>query len=235
MHHHTLRDSIATLCDDVSEQHPVRPRQRARRNDELFLRRLGSPVERQRATGDNQYNRSWTYDALGNMQTRVENGATTNYSYDPNHKHAVSSAGSATYQYDANGNMTNRAGDTLTYDVENRLTNVVKGGVTTSFAYNGDGTRVKRSVSNAGTTYYIGNYFEVWVPNSGTTTFNKYYYFGKQRIALRNSSGMVYLHSDHLGSISATSGATSSAGASANFAGTAATAICFRMLATRIL
>ncbi|TAH53242.1 MAG: hypothetical protein EYC68_03910 [Chloroflexota bacterium] len=59
-------------------------------------------------TGGNQYNRSWTYDALGNMQTRVENGAPTNYSYDPNHKHAVASAGGAAYQYDANGNMTNR-------------------------------------------------------------------------------------------------------------------------------
>jgi RHS repeat-associated protein len=154
------------------------------------------------ANGGNQYARSWTYDALGNMQTRVEQGVTTNYSYDPNHKHAVASAGGATYQYDANGNMTNRNGDALTYDVENRLTSVTKAGVTTSFAYNGDGTRVKRNVSNAGTTYYIGNYFEVWVPNSGTTTFNKYYYFGSQRVAARIASTLFYFQGDHLGSSS---------------------------------
>jgi hypothetical protein len=154
------------------------------------------------ATGGNQYSRSWTYDALGNMQTRIEQGAPTNYSYDPNHKHAVASAWSATSQYDANGNMTNRNGDALTYDVENRLTSVAKGGVTTSFAYNGDGTRVKRSVSNAGTMYYIGNYFEVWVPNSGTTTFNKYYYFGAQRVAARIVSTLFYFQGDHLGSSS---------------------------------
>jgi RHS repeat-associated protein len=153
-------------------------------------------------TGGNQYNRSWTYDALGNMQTRVEQGVTTNYSYDPNHKHAVASAGSATYQYDANGSMTNRNGDALTYDVENRLTSVTKAGVTTSFAYNGDGTRVKRSVSNAGTTYYIGNIYEVWVPNSGTTTFNKYYYFGTQRIAAKIAGTLFYFQGDHLGSSS---------------------------------
>jgi len=92
-----------------------------------------------------------------------------------------------------------------------------------------DNNRVKK-VAGSTATYYIGNYYEVTV--GGAT---KYYYFGKQRIALRNSVGVVYLHGDHLGSTSATSGATSGAGASANFAGTAATAICFRMLATRIL
>jgi RHS repeat-associated protein len=161
-------------------------------------RLLGASV----ATGGNQYSRSWTYDALGNMQTRIEQGAPTNYSYDPNHKHAVANAGGAAYQYDANGNMTNRNGDALTYDAENHLTSVVKGGVTTSFAYNGDGTRVKRSVSNAGTMYYIGNYYEVYVPNSGTTTFNKYYYFGTQRIAAKIAGTLFFFQGDHLGSSS---------------------------------
>ena len=99
-------------------------------------------------------------------------------------------------------------GDSLAYDTENKLTSITVGGTTTTYAYDGDGSRVKRS-ANGVTSYYIGNHYEVTV--GGATSVLKYYYFGKQRIALRNSSGVVYLHSDHLGSISATSGATSSA------------------------
>jgi RHS repeat-associated protein len=51
--------------------------------------------------------------------------------------------------------------------------------------------------------YYVGNHYEV---TNGVAT--KYYYFGKQRIAMRTTAGVVYLHSDHLGSTSATSGAS---------------------------
>jgi RHS repeat-associated protein len=160
--------------------------------------------------GPNQYSRSWTYDSIGNMQTRVEQGVTTTYSYDANHDHAVKQAGANYFCYDANGNMTKRNatsaacsnGDQLTYDVENHLTQVVKGATTTNFAYNGDGTRVKREVVGTGTTYYIGNYFEVYVPNSGTTTFNKYYYFSAQRVAAKIAGTLFYLQGDHLGSSS---------------------------------
>ena len=56
----------------------------------------------------------------------------------------------------------------------------------------GDGTRVKRNVPNVGTTYYIGNCYKVWVPNSGTTTFNKFYYFGAQRVAAKIAGTLFY-------------------------------------------
>jgi RHS repeat-associated protein len=97
--------------------------------------------------------------------------------------------------------MISRDGDTLAYDVENRLTSVTKAGVTTTFAYNGDGTRVRR-ITPTGTTYFIGNYYEVYVPTSGSTTFNKYYYFGAQRVAAKIANTLFYLQGDHLGSSS---------------------------------
>lgn len=79
------------------------------------------------------------------------------------HAHAVSSTSSGwTYQYDANGNMTSRGNGTLsftlTYDGENRLTNV-SGSAGATFVYDGDGQRVKGTAAGV-TTYYIGNYFE---------------------------------------------------------------------------
>lgn len=86
----------------------------------------------------------------------------------------------------------------MSYDVENRMTSMTTAGGTTTFGYNGDGTRVSRTVA-AGTTYYIGNYYEVWKP-SGTATINKYYYFGANRVAANISGTLFYMQGDHLGS-----------------------------------
>ncbi|MDE3091100.1 MAG: RHS repeat-associated core domain-containing protein, partial [Chloroflexota bacterium] len=143
------------------------------------------------------YSQGWTYDPLGNITLRTDNGAPTAYGYtDAAHKHAVTQVGTTTYAYDPNGNMTNRNGQTLSYDTENRLTQVISGTVTTQYVYNADGARVKKIVGGV-TTYYVGNYYEV---TSGAVT--KYYYFGAQRVAMRTSAGVTYLHSDHLGSTS---------------------------------
>ena len=45
---------------------------------------------------------------------------------------------------------------------------------------------------------------------SAASGVTKYYYFGSQRVALQTASGITYLHADHLGSTSVTSGAVSS-------------------------
>ena len=81
----------------------------------------------------------------------------------------------------------------LSYDRENHLTGV-SGGVAASFAYDGDGKRVK-SVSGAAVTAYIGNYYQ-W-----NRAAKKYYYLGGQRVAMQDgSNNTFYLLSDHLGS-----------------------------------
>jgi YD repeat-containing protein len=55
----------------------------------------------------------------------------------------------------------------LSYDAENRLTSV-SGGATASFAYDGDGNRVKGTVNGVTTVYPstslragVGNYYEL--------------------------------------------------------------------------
>jgi len=123
--------------------------------------------------------------------------------------HAVSSWNGNTYWYDANGNQTSRFSgvtvDNLHYDAENRLIEVERntsGNIVATFVYDGDGNRVKATLSGV-TTYYVGNYFE-WT--GSTSTMVKYYYAGGQRIAMRKGNpGTVYwLLGDHLGSTAIT-------------------------------
>ena len=67
-----------------------------------------------------------------------------NYTYETNHKHAVTNMSSGeNYGYDANGNQTQRmvGGNTynLSYDAENRLVGV-SGAATATFVYDGTET-----------------------------------------------------------------------------------------------
>ncbi|MDO8473061.1 MAG: hypothetical protein Q7T05_04505, partial [Dehalococcoidia bacterium] len=69
------------------------------------------------------YSESYAYDILGNIMDM--NGTSYTYGAKP---HAVTSVGAYTQSYDGNGNMTGRANSTgtqtLTFDVENRLSQV---------------------------------------------------------------------------------------------------------------
>jgi YD repeat-containing protein len=67
---------------------------------------------------------------------------------------------------EANGNLTLRAVDgitqTLAYDAENRLTQVVSGTETITYTYSGDGGLVRKETT-AGVTVYVGPHFELFV------------------------------------------------------------------------
>jgi RHS repeat-associated protein len=106
--------------------------------------------------------------------------------------HAIKKSG---YTYDANGNAKSRPGQTLYWDVQNRLKEVTNGTSTIeSYLYDPDGQRVKKTVGSTN-TYYISALYEI----SGSTVI-KYYYFNGQRIAMKKSTTLTYLHADHLGS-----------------------------------
>ena len=132
---------------------------------------------------------TYTYNASGANSTRP---------------HAVTKTGTGatavTYRYDANDNLTAGGGRTLTWDAENRPTQIVQAGVTTRFVYDGDGGRVKKTVSTAqNATVYIG---QLYVCQG--TACAKLIYAGRQRVAMVQvgSGATSYFHGDHLGSTS---------------------------------
>ncbi|MBI1176387.1 hypothetical protein GC207_02995 [bacterium] len=152
---------------------------------------------------------TFTYNALGNMLSNGEQGGST-YVYPTSGilPHAVRIVGTKTNAYDLVGNMTFRAGQSLGYDPENRLTSVVSGGVTlATFGYADGGDRLWKQSTNT-LSVWIGDLYEA----HGTT--NLFHIFaGSRRIAtyspgtqLPGAGGTTtafnYYHPDHLGSSS---------------------------------
>jgi RHS repeat-associated protein/uncharacterized repeat protein (TIGR01451 family) len=124
--------------------------------------------------GEGQFDRSWVYDEIGNIDRRVKEGAIVDYSYAGAAPHAVTNlSDGARFEYDDNGNMTLRVEisgtGVITYvqsfDIENRLARVVRdpGSEEYEFRYDGDGERVVR-LSPEGTTIYVGEHFEEYFP-----------------------------------------------------------------------
>jgi RHS repeat-associated protein len=81
------------------------------------------------------------------------------------------------------------------------------GGQDIRYFYDADGVLVRRT-SGGVTTVFVGPHAE-WNSSTGWTN---YYHFNGQRVAMRNSAGVFWLHGDHLGSaslITTNAGATS--------------------------
>lgn len=140
------------------------------------------------------------YDPIGNMTYKSDAGVMT-YGQNGAGPHAVTSLQRyqiTSYTYDANGNMTNGKDKVMQYDIENRLSKVVKSsGATTEFYYDGDGGRVKKTVDTTKVTVYIGSLYEVEQGNIIT----KHIFAGSNRIcSLKSNNTSSYYHSDHLGS-----------------------------------
>lgn len=143
--------------------------------------------------------KSYGYDDKGNITSIIDNLNTAlpfnfqNETYAPVRAHAVSSTGSGrTFQYDPNGNITNDGIRSFIYNADNMPTTVNS----TSFSYNGNGTRV-RKVSGGKTTDYIDKYYEC---TNGTCS--KFIFAGNIRVAINTNGVKLYYHPDHLGSSS---------------------------------
>lgn len=153
---------------------------------------------------------NWTinYDANGN-RTSVQVGSTTNtYTVAATSNKVTSITNpSRTITYDNAGNTTSDGQFTATYDLSNRMVTLTKAGVTTTFAYNGFGQRVRKFNAN-GTTLFVyspeghllGEYSATGAP------LREYVWFSGVPIAMftpdpanaANPPLIYYIHTDHL-------------------------------------
>jgi RHS repeat-associated protein len=122
--------------------------------------------------------------------------------------------GSATtsLNYDNNGNLTSAGSSTFNWDYNNRMTQAVTQGSTTTYSYDFAGNRVSQTVGST-TTIYPNKYYSITSTTNGTTTYattTVYVYNGDQLIAQLDQTytngattsvqKLRYIHPDHLGS-----------------------------------
>jgi RHS repeat-associated protein len=110
--------------------------------------------------------------------------------------HAVTSVGTDNYTYDNNGNMLTRPGQSIAWDAENRPVQVTSANGTSSFVYDGDGMRVKKTEGGE-QILYVNKYYE---ENLTTGEITTYYYLGGRRVAMRRDTTLQYIHQDHISS-----------------------------------
>ncbi|MBB6184650.1 hypothetical protein [Oleiagrimonas soli] len=131
---------------------------------------------------------SYAYDALNNISTMTNNGVGEIYNYDSSNRLiSVATGGSALHNfvYDDRGNMIQKDGTSLVFDLADRLKQIT--GVA-NYDYDASGRRVKKINNNGDITYYgyssAGKLMWQYVPTTTTTgTGSDYVYLRDKLIA----------------------------------------------------
>ncbi len=148
---------------------------------------------------------SYAYSSIGNLLSKA--GMT--YTYGATGQtcnrlmpHAVTSTSDGkTYTYDCNGNLLADGERTVTWDADNKPVSITRAGVgATTFAYSGEGARVKKEGAGKAIRY-VGDY-EDHVTDGVQV---RHIFLGPLRVATRVTGGInagtYYTHGDHLGSL----------------------------------
>ncbi|MFE7808736.1 RHS repeat-associated core domain-containing protein [Streptomyces sp. NPDC057430] len=148
--------------------------------------------------GPARYRQDFTYDTIGNITSRADNGGTaTTYGYPASgptsvRPHAVTSVGGDSYGYDAAGNMTSRtvagAASTYTWDETGQLVKAIVEGKSTDFVYDADGNRLIRRTPDGDRTAYIAG-TEITADAAGAVSARRYYTSGGATVAIRTPDG----------------------------------------------
>jgi RHS repeat-associated protein len=167
-----------------------------------------SCADGQQGTGDRAYAHTYRYSPDGKLLERVENGASTTYTYPAaggQHPHAPGRVGADTYTWDATGNLATRTAggqtQTFSWDVENLLRSVTGPAGRTEFVYDAAGQRLLRRAPDGRTTLYIGGHEVSANADGSSVSAVRLYTFDGQLVATRTPAGVEYLVSDATGSV----------------------------------
>ncbi len=141
----------------------------------------------------------YAFDAFGNRTSMTTGAATTTYAYDDADRlTSVTPPGQSAigYTWDDNGNLTGRGSDAFSWDYNDRMVAATIGGVSSSFAYLGDGLRNSRTVGSTTTvfTWDIAGGLPV-VLDDGSQ-----YVYGAGLLSQVSAAGTYYYLADGLGS-----------------------------------
>ena len=159
-----------------------------------------------------------TYSADGNIETKSDVAGGAKYAYDVSngHPHAVASIGALAYGYDAVGNQKSRPDLSIEYtpfDLPKKYTPTSGILTPTTFDYDGDQTRVRKTTPSD-ETIYAGAYERVThFGMQPPPTEHRYYIRSNERVVAlvtrtTQDTTTAYLHVDHLGSTDVITGGT---------------------------
>jgi len=148
---------------------------------------------------------AFTYDKVGNRQSRNDDGVITTYVYVANDRMTseTTAAVTTTYTFDDQGNTLNKSDGTSTtsfaHDPQHRVIEADSGSLIT-FAYDIAGTRQERADSSGTTSYIVDanrDYAQV-IEEQGAS--NVTYTYGLDLLSQNRGAATSYYHYDGLGS-----------------------------------
>ncbi|MFM2358000.1 MAG: hypothetical protein RJA61_737, partial [Candidatus Parcubacteria bacterium] len=145
------------------------------------------------------YTQTYTYNSIGNILTKSDQGTYTYGETGYINPHATTDINGTTLVYDNNGNLTSFGNKGYIWDYRNRMTaSGQTGSATTTYAYDHTVQRVWKVTGNA-TTTYPSMYFDT----KGATTTRHIFDTTGILIATVEGNGIAtstnYVHIDHLG------------------------------------
>src|SRR6185369_2901361 len=121
------------------------------------------------------------YAPNGNLTSKSDVG-TLSYN-DPTHPHAITGAGSDSFSHDPVGNQTTRPGATGSCTPFDLPKSITKSTGTTTFAYDGDEQRIRKTTPTQETIYFEDLYEHVGDPSApGAPGMDRFYVHSPERV-----------------------------------------------------